>query len=150
MIDLTEKYRTKSGDQVKLFEILDDKVFGAYFDMGHSCKWVSMEWDLNGKTAIGASFHTVTPLELVAIPKFSVDNFRQKSLTKDVFYFGKHIRVPIYTKFIYTTGNGKVWASTVRPSWYESSQTWSGWDTDTEIGRTDYTGDIQDSVMELK
>lgn len=143
MIDITKTYKTKNGFEVKLYDIIDDRIMGAVHLVDNATNiWCAATWNL-----LGLSHNS--NFDLVEIPKFSIDNFRQNSLLKAVFYFGKSINVPLGTKYVYVSGNGIVWASTVKPKWYEFSHSWSGWDTDTEVGRTDYTGNIKDSFVEV-
>lgn len=143
MIDITKTYKTKKGFAVKLYDIIDGRVIGAVHLVDTATNtWCAATWNLLGLS------HNCN-FDLVEVPKFSVDRFVPKKQLKDFWYYGKHINVPLGTKYIYVSGNGIVWASTVKPSWYEYSQSWSGWGTDTQVGRADYTGNIKDSLVEV-
>jgi hypothetical protein len=143
MIDLNKKYRTESGLEVKLFEIIGHQAFGAY---NHPINgWSPTKWNNDGThdTLSGRGY------ELVEVPTFSIDIFVQKILLKDVFYRGKHITVPSHVKFIWVDNNGRVFASIKKPLWVIEIWQYDVFSSPIEVGRVDYKGDIKDSLEEV-
>lgn len=45
MIDINKKYKTRSGKEIKIYEIYEDEIHGAYLDNG---KWDHQSWELDG------------------------------------------------------------------------------------------------------
>ena len=126
--DITKTYKTKKGFAVKLYDIIDDRVMGAVqlFD-SVAYTWCAATWNLQG-------LNHNSNFDLVEIPNFSIDIFVQKKLLKDVYYFGKHIKVPLDTKYVYTNASSRVWASTTKPSFYNPTGSWWSCTEDTEVG----------------
>jgi hypothetical protein len=56
MIDLNTKYTTKDGKEVKLFTILDNKIFGA---IKYDNEWFEFRWHKNGKNMFNSEFDLV-------------------------------------------------------------------------------------------
>ena len=52
MIDLNKQYKTEDGCRVKLFEVLDDKIFGAYRSV-RTGWWIQTRWLLGGECVTG-------------------------------------------------------------------------------------------------
>ena len=79
MVDLNKKYKTKNGTEVKLYDIIDDRVMGAaHLVDGLKNTWVAATWNLQG-------LNHNSNFDLVEIPNFSIDIFDDISDLQDLF-----------------------------------------------------------------
>lgn len=70
-INLTKQYTTRDGKQVKLYEILDGRVFGLFKFQG---KWTAAEWTMEGR------YWTLRELDLVEVkPAYWVNLYKGRT-----------------------------------------------------------------------
>lgn len=142
MIDLSKKYKTESGGEVKLYEIIGDTVMGARQN-SISGTWYSDSWSLTG-------VNSASGLNLVEVPKLSLAKFEQEKIVKDVVYFSYVIEVPVWTKYIFVSFRGYVYASKTKPE--IDFPTWNFMELEKYqmVGKFNFIqGPWQDSLVEV-
>jgi hypothetical protein len=144
-IDITKKYKTENGNEVELYEICNDKIFGKVKERD---RWKLMEWDTDGKTL---SYPT---LDLVIIPDFEISHIVTlvNKLYKTVVYFGYCIDVPKYARYIATDSYGGIYWFINRPT--ATHNIWSNNDcthgqSARHIVTVDFKGDWISSLKEI-
>ena len=150
MIDLNKKYKTKSGLEVVLLDIVDNKVFGRVYtnrlpngEVTKDKKWRSAEWFVENGTYFSKESH----LDLVEVNNFKIKDLRCKYIT----YFGYKLYVPKWAGWIATDQNGEVWVFEYKPQLtignfiaVSKNRTFS------ILEPIEYEGDWEDSLMEIK
>lgn len=109
MIDLTKEYTTRSGKQVKLYDIVEAEnqkypVMGAFYDEYYK-RWMLNSWKLNGDSSDN---YNGSPLDLIEKPKYNfvkdqlVWVWNEKAEAKRIHFFS-HIENGIHYVFPYGT-----------------------------------------------
>ena len=144
MIDLNKKYKTESGFEVKLFEIIGDQVFGAYNHPENG--WLPTKWDSNGLCVFDL-------YDLVEVPLFEISSFTQKQLTKEVLVHGHDMFVPAWTKYVVIHIGGGVYALEQKPCVATRFDTYFDFSNCGKIERVGlvggFSGNVQDSLVEV-
>lgn len=145
MIDLNKKYKTNHGWDVVLLDIVENKVFGRYYNPALQ-QWYSTEWKIStGKcqfvSAIGDNYN------LVEVPEFKVNSVKYKKL---ITYFGVELQVPNWTKWVATDADGELVAFANKPLY-----TFNHWYSEIDKVLTlkesvNYDGDWRKSLREVK
>lgn len=140
MIDLNKKYKTRNGNPVVLYEIVDNQLFGRWLKGGiwYSCEWFKETGRLYPST--------VTNLDLVEVPEFAI----KSSIihTKTVNYFGINVTVPANIKYIATHSDGFVFG------FYHKPETglvfWKSYDREpVKLMQIEFDGDWCKSLQEV-
>ncbi len=143
MIDLNKNYTTKNGLEVKLFEIIGDRVFGVYNHLKYG--WQPTKWNIFDGVH-GTSFG----YELVEIPQFQVSGFNQERISKEITVYGQYMIVPVWTKYVFVQSDGYVYASREMPELKECYWSVFRLQLYTKVGSVDaLQGHIADSLVEV-
>jgi hypothetical protein len=145
MISLDKKYQTKKGNEVILFNILEDSIFGAIKkDDG---KLIPGSWNIQSGQYY--DYCLTDYFNLVKIPNFSIPDdsliFKPHN-TKIVKYFGRKIEVPANVFYLATDVNRNLYGFTSKPRISENELHW--YDDRIMIGSIGkYYGDWRDSLQ---
>lgn len=112
MIDLNKKYKTKNGFEVKLFEIIGDRVFGVYNHLKYG--WQPTKWNI-----FDGAHHSLFGYELVEIPQFQIFGFEQEQISKAITVYGQYMIVPVWTKYVFVSYSGNIFASEEKPEFHD-------------------------------
>lgn len=102
MIDITKQYTTAFNDEVKLYEIIDDAVFGR-IKIANSHH--PIRWNIDG-------INGNPDYNLIPLPDFKITEITN---TKTVNYFGQELSVPVYARYIATDVDGDICAFEDKP-----------------------------------
>jgi hypothetical protein len=142
MIDLNKKYKTKNGFEVKLFEIIGDRVFGVYNHLKYG--WQPTKWNI-----FDGAHCTLFGYELVEIPQFEISGFNQEQISKGITVYGQYMIVPVWTKYVFVSNSGNIFASLEKPE-LDSCGSWWGTKMRAKVGSVDaLRGHIKDSLVEV-
>jgi hypothetical protein len=144
MIDLNKKYTTKNGFEVKLFEIIGDRVFGVYNHLKYG--WQPTKWNI-----FDGAHGTLFGYELVEIPQFQVSGFNQEQICKEITVYGQYMIVPVWAKYVFVSNRCFVYVSEKKPELSgPSSWDYSSMGTFEKVGEVGVTkGHIKDSLVEV-
>lgn len=151
MIDLNKKYTLKNGSEVHLFEILNDTVYGRYYDKC-SLKWYLGSWNVD----YGYSKPSTLSQEwdLIEVPTFKIERIIVKEM-KHQNYLGVGLYVPSTVNYIAVSSTGRIYGFQTEPvirtdiSVY-GGQYWYAYHPDIYLGRCEYSGDWKNSLVKLQ
>jgi hypothetical protein len=153
MIDLNKKYKTKTSRLVKLFAIIDHKVFGAIYDSDgilHSAEWDlfgkhKAEWDL-----FGNHNYNNASLDLVEVLDFEIMEIKLPN-TKMVKYCGIDLIINESHTFIATDKSGKIFSYDIEPELMDDNYWGIGDEGEVDYCALaqDFKGDWKKSLMEI-
>lgn len=142
-IDLTKKYKTVTGLQVKLYDVVDSTqkycVIGAIYGAGGI--WRATSWDASGNN-IDGDYHNLTE-----IPDFAV--VRSEQIYSETFeYFEIKIILPKNIKWLATDYDGNLYGYFSEP--YLTFGNY--WDSDgdcVKIAKIKFKGDYKQSKLQV-
>jgi hypothetical protein len=138
MIDITKDYTTIYNLKIKFFEILENQIFGAYFD-DNVGQWYPQVWQLDGTNRTHQNFNLIEK-------KFNITDVKQAArLFKEVNYYGRYLEIPNCYNYLFTNKSGWVKASIDYPDPDVTYLT----DDHIIIMLVDYTGDYKNSIQKI-
>ena len=153
MIDITKKYKTNSGLEVKLYCTDADSstpVHGAY--KNHDGDWIVCAWTSDGVVMGGlSSIHGSMAYDLMEVPLFEaiLESFEYRLVN----VYGLTISVPRKAKYIAVDENGAIYSYEVKPFVEEGGLVWNLPDDECwvlgEHGSIEYIGDWTKSLIEI-
>jgi hypothetical protein len=133
MIDITKQYTTAFNDEVKLYEIIDDAVFGR---IKIANNYHPIRWTIDG-------INGNPDYNLIPLPEFQITEINNKTVN----YFGQELSVPIYAKYIATDKNGDIYAHSADKPILSNGNFNSDWFT--FIITCKFNGDWTQSIVEI-
>ena len=141
-VDLSKKYRTAEGHEVKLYDILEPtqkhNVVGA---LKHECgTWKPALWDAAGINGTSLVYN------LVEIPDFEIV---ANNTGRFFEYFGISIRISEEIKWIATDQNGTVYGYNLEPFMLPYRPYWETHGKAARLKHVEFRGDFKQSKIQV-